>query len=191
MEFNNIHHKIQFTAEEEIDNQINFLDLSIYRTTDHLQFRIFRKPTATDIMIHNTSCYPTEHKTSGINYLINRIITYPISEHNINKDKQIIYHLLKVNGYHHRNKDDLIRRRKQHQPTEKDKNHNQKKWANFADIDKETRLLLKLFEGYNINISFRTRNTLEKFLFFPVALQSFRTLAASHIGGCLSYLDIW
>jgi hypothetical protein len=27
--------------------------------------------------------------------------------------------------------------------------------------------------------------------FFPVALQSFRTLAASHIGGFLSYLNIW
>jgi hypothetical protein len=27
--------------------------------------------------------------------------------------------------------------------------------------------------------------------FFPVALQSFRTLSASHIGGFLSYSDIW
>jgi hypothetical protein len=27
--------------------------------------------------------------------------------------------------------------------------------------------------------------------FFPVALQSFWTLAASHIGGFLSYLDMW
>jgi hypothetical protein len=27
--------------------------------------------------------------------------------------------------------------------------------------------------------------------FFSVALQSFRTLAASHIGGFLSYLDTW
>jgi hypothetical protein len=27
--------------------------------------------------------------------------------------------------------------------------------------------------------------------FFPVALPSFRTLTASHIGGFLNYLDIW
>jgi hypothetical protein len=83
IEFNNIHHKIQFTIEEEID-KINFLDLSISRTPNHLQFRIFRKPTATDIMIHNTSCHPTKHKMLGINYLINRI-TYPISKHNTKK----------------------------------------------------------------------------------------------------------
>jgi hypothetical protein len=29
------------------------------------------------------------------------------------------------------------------------------------------------------------------YTFFPVALQSFWTLAAPHIGGFLTYLDIW
>jgi hypothetical protein len=41
-------------------------------------------------MIHNTSCHPAEHKMSGINYVINRVTTYPISETNINKETQII-----------------------------------------------------------------------------------------------------
>jgi hypothetical protein len=130
IEFNNIHHKIQFTIEEEINeeinNQINFPDLSISRTPNCLQFGISRKPIATDIMIHNTSCHPTKYKISGINYLINRIVTYPTPEHNKNKEKQIIDHLLKVNRYHHLNTADLIRCRKQHQPTDRDKNHNQK-----------------------------------------------------------------
>jgi hypothetical protein len=50
-------------------------------------------------MIHNTSCHPTEDKISGIiNYLINRVVTYPISEYNINKEKQTIENLLKANG---------------------------------------------------------------------------------------------
>jgi hypothetical protein len=82
IEFNYIHHKIQFTIEEESNSQINFLDLSVSRIHNGLQFGIFRKPTATDIMIHNTSCHPIEHKISGINYLINRITTYPISQYN-------------------------------------------------------------------------------------------------------------
>jgi hypothetical protein len=84
-EFNNIHRKIQFSMEEENNKQINFLYLSITKTHNSLQVGIFRKPTATDIMIHNTSCYPTEHETAGISYLINRAITYPISEYNINR----------------------------------------------------------------------------------------------------------
>jgi hypothetical protein len=54
--------------------------MSINRTQVHLQFGIYRKPTATDIMIHNKSCHPREHKWSGIEYLINRLIKCPIIE---------------------------------------------------------------------------------------------------------------
>jgi hypothetical protein len=78
------HHKMQFTIKES-NSQINFLDLSVSRMYNCLQFGIYRKPTATDIIIHNTSCHPIEHKISGINCLINRIVTYSISQNNINK----------------------------------------------------------------------------------------------------------
>jgi hypothetical protein len=71
---------------------------------------------------------------------------------------------LKVNGYHHQNARELIRRRKQHRPTEKDKNHKQKKWANFTYIGKETKFITKLFEDFIINISYRTRKPIENFL---------------------------
>jgi hypothetical protein len=89
-------------------------------------------------MIHNTSCHPTEHKILGINYLINRVITTnPISEPNINKEKQTIDYLLKVNGYHHLNARELIQYRKQQR---KDNNQNQKKWANFTYVAKKQNL---------------------------------------------------
>jgi hypothetical protein len=94
-DFNNIHHKIHFTIENELNNQLNFLDLTIIRHHNNLQFGIYRKNTTTDIMIHNDSCYPTEHKMSGINYLINRITTYPITNYNLKIENQIINCLLK------------------------------------------------------------------------------------------------
>jgi hypothetical protein len=111
-EFNNVHQKIQFSIKEENNKQINFLDLSITRIHNSLQFGIFRKPTATDIMIHNTSCHLIEHKISGISYLINRAITYPILEDSINKEKQTTDYLLKVNGYHHLIASELIQHTK-------------------------------------------------------------------------------
>jgi hypothetical protein len=83
-DFNKLHHKIQFTIENELNNQINFLDIPILRHHNNLQFGTYRKHTATDIMIHNDSCHPNEHKMSGINYLINRITTYPITQSNLN-----------------------------------------------------------------------------------------------------------
>jgi hypothetical protein len=107
-DFNNIHSKIQFSIEEENNNRITFLDLSIVRSCNSLKFGVFRKPTATDIMIHSKSCQPFEHKFSGINYLRNRITSYPITKC-INQEEKTIDYPLKANGYHYLNTKKLIR----------------------------------------------------------------------------------
>jgi hypothetical protein len=76
----------------------------------NFQFGIYRKPTATDIMIHNQSCHISEHKWSGIAYLINRLRTYPIE--NKLEEQNIIQHLLFSNGFH-QNVVDILNRHKQ------------------------------------------------------------------------------
>jgi hypothetical protein len=97
--FNDLHPDMQFKIEMETENRLNFLDTAIHRMQRKLQFSIYRKPTATDIMIHSQSCHPREHKWSGIAYLINRLRTYPIE--NKLEEKNIIEHLLIANGFHH------------------------------------------------------------------------------------------
>jgi hypothetical protein len=123
-EFNNIHRKIQFSTEAESNNIINFLDISIVRTCNNLKFDIFINPTATDIMIHNMSFHPIEHQFAGINYLINRITTYPITEQNVDIEEQNINHLLKANGYHNLNSTELIRYKQLHINDHKNKDKN-------------------------------------------------------------------
>jgi hypothetical protein len=70
----------------ENDLEINFLDLTIHRLIDRVHASIYRKPTASDSLIHFESCHPIEHKLAGINHLINRIITYPIPASRKEKD---------------------------------------------------------------------------------------------------------
>jgi hypothetical protein len=41
LEFNSLHYKLQFTMENESNNKLNFLDLTIKRTHGHLQFGIY------------------------------------------------------------------------------------------------------------------------------------------------------
>jgi hypothetical protein len=48
----------KFTIEEEKENKINFLDITISKENDNLSFDIYRKPTATDTIIPNDSCHP-------------------------------------------------------------------------------------------------------------------------------------
>jgi hypothetical protein len=77
-EFNKIHPKIKFKIEKEENNKINILDLSITKTHNKIQLAIYRKPTTTDLIIHD-SCHPHEHKKSAINFLVNRMNKYPIT----------------------------------------------------------------------------------------------------------------
>ena len=49
---------IKFTMETETDNKINFLDIIVKKDKNSFSFNIFRKPTATDIVIPKDSCHP-------------------------------------------------------------------------------------------------------------------------------------
>ena len=82
--FNNISPTLNFTIEHEVNNSINFLDLTIYKN-QQFSFRVYRKPTATDIIIPLGSNQHPAQKIAAISYFANRIITYPLD----NKDKDI------------------------------------------------------------------------------------------------------
>ena len=47
-DFNKIHPNMKFTAEAESDNRINFLDITLHRTSYNWAISIHRKPTFTD-----------------------------------------------------------------------------------------------------------------------------------------------
>jgi hypothetical protein len=69
---------------------------------------------------------------------------------------------LKANGYHHLKLKNLIGHRQLR--TKEDNNQSQKKRAIFTYTGKETRFITKLFKGFNINISYRTRKTIGSIL---------------------------
>jgi hypothetical protein len=64
-----------FTKEEEINNSVNFLDVTI-------SFNVYRKPTTTGFIIPNDSCHPPEQKQAVVRYLVSHLSTYPINETN-------------------------------------------------------------------------------------------------------------
>jgi len=72
-EFNSLTPKLRFTLEEEQENHIHFLDITITKNPKGLSFGIYRKPTTTDIIIPRDSCHSNEHKTAAIRYYRNRL----------------------------------------------------------------------------------------------------------------------
>jgi hypothetical protein len=94
-----------------------------------------------DIVIPYDSCHPLEHKMSSINYLLNRVNTYPISNEAKKKELNIIKNTLHNNKYN------------------TDPQHQKPEWATFTYSGKETRKITKLFKDTKIKIAFRTGNT--------------------------------
>jgi hypothetical protein len=63
-----------------------------------MTFRIYRKPTATDILIHNRSNHPNEHKLAGIKYLTHRLKIYPIRHEEKEKEENTVTKMIESNG---------------------------------------------------------------------------------------------
>jgi hypothetical protein len=70
---------IKFTIEKEQHNPINILDLTIHQKSTKPEFAMYREPTQTATIMPSDSCHPYEHKMLIINYLMNRVNTYPIT----------------------------------------------------------------------------------------------------------------
>jgi hypothetical protein len=124
------------------------LDITITKQRDSLAFEIYRKPTATDIIIPNDSCHPREHK-AAIRYYYNRMETYKLTPVNRQKERDDIRHILLSNKYDY-SLDKFNKVQKQY--------NQRNKWAKFTDIGKETRFITKLFGDTDVKIAFMTNN---------------------------------
>jgi hypothetical protein len=75
-----INEQLDFKATEEINNSINYLDLTINRGINKIELNIYRKPSSADITIQYTSNHPRDHKLAAFTFYINRMLTLPITE---------------------------------------------------------------------------------------------------------------
>jgi hypothetical protein len=66
---------------------------------------VYRKPTATDVMINKKSCHPNEHKLLAYRTWIHRFLALPLSKRNRQKKLNTILNIVLNNGY---KKEDII-----------------------------------------------------------------------------------
>ncbi|CAH8432023.1 unnamed protein product [Dicrocoelium dendriticum] len=97
--FNNAHPNAAFTAEEENNNQMNFLDASLIRRTDgSIQRKVYRKPYWTGQYMNFHSFAPLSQKRTLVRTLTDR--AYKIcSEDTIKAELARIKEALLENGY--------------------------------------------------------------------------------------------
>jgi hypothetical protein len=134
--FNSLAPTIKFTRENENDNKINFLDMTIHKERNSFSFNIFRKPTATDIIIPTDSCHPPEHKHAAIRYLPNRMDTYYLKDNSKKTELNTIKHILTNNGY-----ETPVIKQLNKSTSKANPNNNKTTWPKFTYIGRQTKLL--------------------------------------------------
>ena len=83
------HRNIKFTCEEEKNNKISFLDISISRNNNTLETSIFRKPTFSGVYTNFNSFLPTEYKRKLLRTFLYR--TYNICSSYLQIHEEIIH----------------------------------------------------------------------------------------------------
>jgi hypothetical protein len=154
-----MHTNLQFTADVETDNSINYLDVSIHKSPTGLKISIFRKPTFTDTIIPYTSNHPTQHKYAAVKFLYHRLNNYNLQKQEHERELNINHNILYNNGFPIKDQNSLTRNTGTEHP-----HTTQRKWATFTYTGKETTYITNIFKLTDIKIAFRTNSTLDRLL---------------------------
>ncbi|KAJ8958500.1 hypothetical protein NQ318_002294 [Aromia moschata] len=169
---NNRFPTIKFTYEVEHNEQLPFLDVLVIRNSENkLEFDVYRKETATLRYIPNDSHHPFQHKMASFNFLIHRLLNFPLSKERFEHEKQLIKNIAKSNGYSVHLIDKLIRKHKfkrtLYNSTTFRRDTDNSKFASLPYEPKFTRGLDKIFKNININLVYNSKNKLQTLLGNP------------------------
>lgn len=104
---------IKFTYEIQNNEQLPFLDVLVIKNSENtLEFDIYRKETNTMRYITNDSNHCYQHKMASFNFLVHRLVNFPLSHERFEKEKKTIKQVARVNGYDTDIVEKLVRKRK-------------------------------------------------------------------------------
>ena len=105
---NNKHPNMNFTSEEETENQLPFLDVFVKRVQSNFITSVYRKPTFSGVYTHYTSYLPDVYKESLVSTLLYRAYRICTNWNEIHKETIQIKQIMTKNGYPENLLDKLI-----------------------------------------------------------------------------------
>jgi len=147
---------VQFTAEIEKDQTLNYLDITMHRTPTGIKTSIYRKPTFTDTIIPYTSNYPSQHKHAAVRFLFNRLDSNKLEQEEYLQELNVIHNILYNNAFQIKPHKPPTKKLTISAPPREDK----QKWTCFTYVGKETSNITSIFSKTDLKIAFCTRNTI-------------------------------
>ncbi len=96
---NSVHPAIKFTMEKEIDNQLNFLDVTCISTENSYLCSVYRKPTHTNLYVRWNSAHPPGQLLGIFNTLLFRAKSICSSALQYQEEREHLFNAFIDNGY--------------------------------------------------------------------------------------------
>ena len=150
---NSIDKNLESKITLETNNSINYLDMTIIRSTKGIEINIYRKPTSTDITIHRNSNHPQDHKDASYRYYIHRMTALRNTDGAKTQGKKYILNTAKHNGFPKQHiinmteKEIAKNKDKQNKANDSQDEQTQKKWVTFTYHSPIIRKVTNLFRN--------------------------------------------
>jgi len=150
LHINSFHPSLQFTIEHSVDNELNFLDVTVKLKDNIISTKWFMKKTNTGIYLPKTSYSPTQYKTAAIRALISRAYKLSSTLKHFEESYDKIRLIFINNGFNHKfidkEKEKIIRQVNSPPKDKEDINHIYYKVPFVKQIEKQNK---KTFQDIN------------------------------------------
>ncbi|BHF62101.1 hypothetical protein SprV_0100508200 [Sparganum proliferum] len=154
---------IQFTMEEEENNQLAFLDVLVCRKDcGGLKTKVFRKATNTMQVLNFNSNHPISHKRSCVRTLYRRVETHCSEPEDKIAELQYLRRVFKANGYPRNFVNRCIRKR-----DERPNRTDTKVWRALPYVKNVSEAVGRLLAPLGIGVAHRPEATIRRQLMRP------------------------
>nr|VZH94040.1 unnamed protein product [Spirometra erinaceieuropaei] len=156
---------IQFTMEEEENNQLAFLDVLVCRKDcGGLKTKVFRKATNTMKVLNLYSNHPISHKRSCVRTLFRRVETHCSEPEDKIAELQYLRRVFKANGYPRNFVDRCIRIR-----DERPNRTDTKSWRALLYVKNVSEAVGRLLAPLGVGVAHRPEATIRRLVMKPTA----------------------
>nr|VZI01584.1 unnamed protein product [Spirometra erinaceieuropaei] len=154
---------IQFTIEEEENNQLAFLDVLVCRKDcGELKTKVFRKATNTMQVLNFNSNHPISHKRSCVRTLYRRVETHCSEPEDKIAELQYLRRVFKANGYPRNFFDRCIRKR-----DERPNRTDTKSWRTLPYVKNVSEAVGRLLAPLGVGVAHRPEATIRRLVMKP------------------------
>nr|VZI10299.1 unnamed protein product [Spirometra erinaceieuropaei] len=154
---------IQFTMEEEENNQLAFLDVLVCRKDcGGLKTKVFRKATKTNQVLNFNSNHPISHKRSCVRTLYQRVETYCSEPGDKIAELKYLRWVFKANGYPRNFVNRCIRKR-----DERPNRTDAKVWRALPYVENVSEAVGRLLAPLGVGVAHRPEATIRRQLMKP------------------------